>query len=234
MKHRHSQGVVAMHRNRLLFASVACGLLAAAPLAVSYADWYVGGSIGQSSIDATAGEIEEAFLIDDDFVATGTTLDKTDTGWKAFVGYRFFPIFSLEAGYADLGQATFNTTIVEAPPPNDAMTPFPIEGTATVDGAQVAAVLQVPLAGPFSVLAKAGAFRWEAKFTELITDTGVTRVARTEDKTDALYGVGIQLQFADRLGARLEWERLDNVGEGIGGREGRDVDFFSVGVVFGF
>lgn len=54
-----------MHRNRLLFASVACGLLTAAPLAVSYADWYVGGNIGQSSIDATAGEIEEAFMKDD-------------------------------------------------------------------------------------------------------------------------------------------------------------------------
>src|SRR5918995_2150752 len=159
-----------MDRNRFLSASVACGLLTVAPLAASYADWYVGGSIGQSSIDATAGEIEEAFLIDDDFVAAGTTLDKTDTGWKAHVGYRFLPMFALEAGYADLGQATFNTTIVEAPPPNDAMTPFPIEGTATVDGAQLAAVLQVPLAGPFSSLARAGAFRWEAKFTELITD----------------------------------------------------------------
>jgi len=223
-----------MHRNRFLFASVAGGFLTAAPFAASYADWYVGGSIGQSSIDATAGEIEEAFLIDDDFVATGTTLDKTDTGWKAFVGYRFLPMFALEGGYADLGQATFNTTIIEAPPPNDAMTPFPIKGTATVDGAQLAAVLQVPLAGPFSFLARAGAFRWQAKFTELITDTGVTRVARTEDEIDALYGVGVQLQFADTLGARLEWERLDSVGEGIGGREGRDVDFFSVGVVFGF
>lgn len=223
-----------MNLNRLLSASVVCALLTVAPLAASYADWYVGGSVGQSSIDATPGEIEEAFLIDDDFVATGTTLDKTDTGWKAFVGYEFLPMFALEAGYADLGQATFSTTIVEAPPPDDAMTPFAIRGTATVDGAQVAAVLQVPLPGPFMLLGRAGAFRWEAKFTELITDTGVTRVARTEDKIDALYGLGVQLQFGEALGARLEWERLNDVGEGIGAREGRDIDFFSVGVIFGF
>jgi OmpA-OmpF porin, OOP family len=223
-----------MSLTRFLLTSVAPGLLTVAPLAASYADWYVGGSIGQSSIDATASEIEEAFLIDDDFVATGTTLDKTDTGWKAYVGYQVLPMLALEAGYADLGKATFSTTIVEAPPPDDAMTPFSIRGTATVDGAQLAAVLQVPLPGPLSVLARAGVFRWEAEFTEVITDTGVMRVARTEDKIDALYGVGVQLEFPGPLAARLEWERLDSVGEGIGGREGRDIDFFSVGVVFGF
>ena len=48
------------------------------------ADWYVGGSVGQSSIDVGTDEIEDAFLLDDDFVATGTSLDETDTGWKAF------------------------------------------------------------------------------------------------------------------------------------------------------
>jgi OOP family OmpA-OmpF porin len=223
-----------MARKHLLLGCIACGVLTIAPLANSYGDWYVGGSIGQSRIDATADEIEDAFLIDDDFVATGTTLDKTDTGWKAYAGYQFLPMLGLEAGYAELGRATFSTTIVEAPPPADALTPFSIEGTATVDGALLAAVLQVALPGPFAFLARAGAFRWQAKFTERITDTGMTRVARTESKIDALYGIGAKLQFSDALGARLEWERLENVGEGIGGREGRDVDFFSVGVVFEF
>jgi hypothetical protein len=48
-----------------------------------------------------------------------------------------------------------------------------------------------------------------------------------------MYGVGVQVQFA-ALGARLEWERLQSVGEGIGGREGRDIDYFSAGIVFEF
>jgi OOP family OmpA-OmpF porin len=222
-----------MEPNRISLGGALCGLLATAPLSTSHADWYVGANVGQSSIDTSAGEIEQAFLIDDDFVASGTTLDKTDTGWKGYVGYRFLPLLSLEVGYADLGKATFNTTIADAPPPFGDFTPFDIDGTATADGPQASLLLQVPLRGPVSAFARAGAFRWEAEFTEFIPDTGTTRVARTEARTDPMYGIGVQLTFA-ALGVRLEWERLESVGEGIGGREGRDIDYFSAGVIVEF
>lgn len=222
-----------MDRTPPKLISFFCALLIAAPVATAHADWYLGANVGQSSIDASAGEIEQAFLIDDNFVASDTTLDKTDTGWKAYAGYRFIPWLSVEAAYADLGKATFNTTIVDAPPPFEDLTPFDIVGTATVDGPQLSALVHLPLPGPFSVFARAGAFRWEAEFTEFIPETGTTRVARTEARTDPMYGVGTQVQFAS-LGVRLEWERLESVGEGIGGREGRDIDYFSAGVVFEF
>ncbi|MGH8168214.1 MAG: hypothetical protein ACREQ1_13310 [Woeseiaceae bacterium] len=146
---------------------------------------------------------------------------------------RFLRRLLLEVGYADLGKATFNTTIAEAPPPFGDFTPFDIEGTATADGPQASVLLHVPLLGPMSAFARTGAFRWEAEFTEFIPDAGTTRVARTEAKTDPMYGIGLQLQFA-ALGARLEWERLESVGEGIGDREGRDIDYFSAGVIVEF
>lgn len=222
-----------MARPVSLGVNLVCVILTAAPFSAACADWYVGANVGQSRIDASASEIEQAFLIDDDFVASGTTLDKTDTGWKAYLGYRLFSVLAIEAGYADLGEATFSTTIVDAPPPADAITPFRLEGTATADGPQVSALLDVPLFGPFSAFARAGAMRWTAEFSEFIPDTGTTRVARTEAEVDALYGVGVQLKFS-ALAARLEWERIENVGEGIGGREGRDIDFVSAGVVFDF
>lgn len=218
-----------MNRHRFLAIGAACGLLVSS----AHGDWYVGANVGQSSIDASADEIEDAFLIDDDFIASGTSLDKTDTGWKAYLGYRFVSWLSVEAAYADLGKATFDTTITAAPFPFDTLTPFDLEGTATADGPQLSAVLQTPLAGPLSAFARAGAFRWEAEFTEFIPGIDTTRVARTEAKTDLLYGVGLQVDFAV-VGARLEWERLENVGEGIGARGGRDIDFLSVGIVFDF
>lgn len=214
-------------------ANLVCVTLIAAPFTAACADWYVGVNAGQSRIDASADEIEQAFLIDDDFVASGTALDETDTGWKAYVGFQVFSILAIEAGYADFGEATFSTTIVDAPSPFDAITPFDLEGTATADGPQLSALLDVPLLGPFSVFARAGAMRWTAEFSEFIPDTGTTRVARSEAEIDALYGAGFQLKFG-ALAARLEWERVENVGEGIGGREGRDVDFVSAGVVFEF
>jgi OOP family OmpA-OmpF porin len=224
---------------RLHVAPLVCTLFAAtafpvaAPAAAPY--WYLGASTGQSRIDATTGEIDEAFLIDDGFVASGTTLDKTDTGWKAYLGYRFNRIFALEGGYADLGEATFKTTIVSAPAsPGLPTPPFPINATATANGVMFSGVLHLPLTAHSSVFAKAGVFGWEAEFTERIPGTGITRVKRTERETDAVYGAGAELGLSDALRLRLEFERFEDVGQGIGGREGRDIDFISAGIVLGF
>ncbi len=223
--------------SHLRFPAWFCALLFAAfgsSAASAQPSWYVGGSVGQSAIDATSGEIEQGFLADDAFVASNTTLDKTDTGWKAYLGYRFNRVLAAEGGYADLGEASFTTTIVSAPPPLSTLTPFPIHATATARGVFLSGLAHLPVTQAFSLFAKAGAFRWETKFTERIPGTGITRVSRSERKTDPFYGVGLQLQFSSLLGGRLEWERFKDVGEGIGGREGRDVDFISAGIVFQF
>jgi hypothetical protein len=221
-----------MHARTLLAVGAMC--VAMVPSQDADAGWYLGAGAGQSRIDATTEEIEQAFRIDDAFTATGTTLDKTDTGRKAYLGYRFAGLFAIEGSYADLGNATFHTTIVGAPAPLDALTPFPIQGTATADGIELAALLNIPLPGRFSLLAKAGAFRWQAEFSEVIPATGVMRVDRTEEETDSMQGIGLQMRVAPLLAARIEWERLNDVGRGIGGRDGRDIDFLSASVVFNF
>ena len=206
-----------------------------APLTVSaQSSWYLGASVGYGVIDATTGEVEQGFLSDDGFVATGTTLDKTDVGWKAYLGYRFNPYLAAEGGYVDLGEASFNTTIVSAPPGTNPAPPFPIHATATAKGVVLSGLAHLPLTDSFSLFAKAGLFRWQAKFTERIPGTDITRVSRSEEKTDPLYGAGLQLHFTPAIAARLEWERFKDVGSGIGGREGRDVDFFSAGILVQF
>jgi OmpA-OmpF porin, OOP family len=198
------------------------------------AGWYVGGSIGGSRIDVSADEIEDGFLIDDDFVASGTSLDKADFGWKGYVGYRLHELVGLELGYVDLGEATFDTTIIAAPAGSVRAPPFPIEATATANGPQLSAIAHLPLPGPLTLLARAGAFRWDAEFTEEIPDTSITRVNVDENDVDLTYGAGLGFMFNDSISARLEWERFEDVGRGIGARAGRDVDFFSAGVVLSF
>ncbi|HEU0200559.1 MAG TPA: outer membrane beta-barrel protein [Burkholderiaceae bacterium] len=202
--------------------------------ALAQSSWYVGANVGQSAIEASSGEIESGFLLDDGFTASGTTLDKTDTGWKAYAGYRFNRFFAAEGGYADLGEASFTTTIVGAPAGTTPAPPFPIHATATASGVFLSALAHWPVTQTFSLFAKAGAFRSEAEFTEVIATTGVTRVSRTERRTDANFGVGLQWMFLGNVGARLEWERFRHIGRGIGGREGRDVDFASVGLMAQF
>jgi opacity protein-like surface antigen len=196
--------------------------------------WYLGGSLGGSRIEVSADQIEDAFRVDDGFVATDTSLDKADFGWKGYAGYRLHDRLAIELGYVDLGEATFDTTIVDAPPGNVPSPPFSIKATATASGPELSAVANVPLPGPLLLLARVGAMRWEAEFTERVPEAGVKRVDIREEDVDLMYGAGIDLGFNAAISARVEWERFENVGRGIGGRGGRDVDFYSVGLVVSF
>jgi OOP family OmpA-OmpF porin len=196
--------------------------------------FYFGASAGQSAISASSGDVESGFLVDDAFTANGTTLDKKDTAWKLYAGYRFNRYLGVEGGYVDLGKASFNTTIVGAPVGTTPAPPFPIRATASARGVFLSAIAQWPLTQALAVFVKAGALRSEAEFTEVITTTGATRVSRTERRTDGNYGFGVNWAFSDRVSARLELERFKSVGRGIGGREGRDVDFASAGIMVQF
>jgi len=225
-----------MSHVRLVRSSVCLLVITGAlwPAAHAQSPWYLGASAGQSAIRADPGEIESGFLVDDAFTATGTTLDKRDSGWKLYAGHRFHRFLAVEFGYIDLGEASFNTTIVAAPAGTVPAPPFPIHATATARGAFLSAVAQWPVSSIFTVFGKLGAFRSEAEFTEVITTTGVTRVSRTERRTDVTAGLGLEWNITNALAARLELERFKDVGRGIGGRQGRDVDFASIGVVVRF
>jgi OOP family OmpA-OmpF porin len=196
--------------------------------------WYLGGGLGQAWFEASPGEVDRGFLIDDAFLASGTTLDKRDTGWKGYAGYRFNRIFALEGGYVDLGNASFDTTVVAAPPGTTPPPPFGIHATAKAQGVVFSALAHWPLSPTFSVFGKAGAFRSKAEFTEVIQATGNTRVHRSERRTDANFGIGLLWMASATVGIRVELERFKNVGRGIGGREGRDVNFASVGLTVHF
>lgn len=225
-----------MSTSRFFIGSLRCLLVAGCllPFAASAQSWYLGASGGQSAIQASPADVETGFLLDDGFTASGTTLDKTDTAWKAYAGYRFNRFLAVEMGYADLGKASFNTTIVAAPPGTTPSPPFPIRATATARGGFLSVIAHWPVTQNFSLFTKAGAFRSDVEFTEVIEGTGITRVSRTELRTDANYGAGLQWMFSGAMGVRLEWERFINIGRGIGGREGLDIDFVSAGLMVRF
>lgn len=214
-----------------------CFVVAASLLAVTaraQASLYLGASAGQSAINGSASEIDAGFFQDSGYTASGTALEKTSTGWKAYAGVRFNRFLAVEAGYADLGKATFNTTIVAAPPGTVPAPPFPLHASATADGEFLSGILEVPFSQEFSLFLKAGGFRSTTYYTEIFTETGMTRLSRSETRTDLDYGAGFRWMFSQIVGIRLEWEDFKNVGRGIGGRAGRDVYFISAGLVLQF
>ena len=79
------------------------GLSAAAP---SFAQWYVGGSIGKSDIKFNNAAQSDQFL-DLGFTNPTTVSNTKDTGYRLFGGYQLHKYITVEGAYVDLGTLVF-------------------------------------------------------------------------------------------------------------------------------
>jgi hypothetical protein len=120
---------------------LAFALLPAAALAGTESGFYVGGSLGEATVES-------------DFDGSGVNFDESDTAWKIFGGYNFgiIPLLDLaiEGGYRDLG----------SPSANIAGSSVGVE----VDGLDLFGLAGLTF-GPFGVFAKAGFISWDASAT---------------------------------------------------------------------
>ena len=166
--------------------------------------FYLGGSIGQASI-----ELEGSVDLDvPDF-------DENDFAWKIFGGYNvgLGPIdLGVEGGYVDFGS------------PSQA---FPVPVLLNVDveltGFNVWGIAGLDL-GLIDVFGKLGAIAWDGEAIANISDFG--SLGEDDSGTDLGYGIGARVNLGS-LSIRGEWERydIDNV---------EQVDMFSVGLSFSF
>ena len=185
--------------------------------------WYLGGNVGK-----TESKLEDDQLIKGLLSASATpgvnTTDNRNTGWKAFVGYRFNPYFSLEGGYFELGKFGF-TSAASAPAGT-------LGGNVEVKGLNFDAVVNIPFTEKFSLFVRAGANYADTR--DSLTGTGSFAVANANPKKRDLnykYGAGLQYDFTNSFGMRGEYERY-RINEPIAGRG--DIDFASVGLLFRF
>jgi OOP family OmpA-OmpF porin len=146
---------------------------------------YVGGSIGQASVD----------LCNEARAIGATRCDDEDTGFKLIGGYNFTDNFAVEGSYADFGSVSARATGLHV---RADATALAIAGKGTV-----------ALSDALSVFAKAGFARWDAD----VSVTGIG--GDDDSGTDLLYGVGGEYSFSERLAIRGEWERTDADGDDI-------------------
>lgn len=120
-------------------AIVLC-LLAVAAWQPAVADdgWFVGGAIGNGSID-------------DDI--SGFSFDSDSTAYRLYFGYQFNEYFAVDGGYSDLGD--FDAFIVQN------MMSVPVNADA--DGFLFNATGIIPLNNTFSLYGQAGVFFWDGK-----------------------------------------------------------------------
>lgn len=201
------------------------GAILSAP-AVAAPGWYLGANLGGTKYDASAADLDSSWR-SLGFTAS-SSVDDTDTGYKLFGGYQFNNNFALEGGYVDLGKMTFSSTISVAPA---GYTTGAISGDVkTKNGLFLDAVGILPVGNNFSVFGRLGMYSIE---TELSASGPAGSITKNDTESDFHWGIGAGYDFTQNLGARLEWERFNKVGNADKTGEG-DVDLWSAGIVYKF
>jgi OOP family OmpA-OmpF porin len=204
---------------------VGCAAMNSAYAASDDSFWYVGGNLGKSRTK-----------IDDDKIlsslqASGlpSTISDTDrdTAFKLFGGYKFNKNFAVEGGYFDLGQFSYTATTT---PPALAGT---LNGKAKFSGLNIDAVGFLPFTEKFSAFARLGLNYTQAK--DSFSSTGAVATpsnpSPSKDSANYKFGLGVQYDFTESLGMRVEAERY-RIDDAIGNKG--DVDMYSLGLVYRF
>lgn len=150
----------------------------------------------------------------------GFNCDTSDTGWKLFGGYQFTPIFGVEGGWVDVGETTVQGNVPGV---------GTLDGKGKGDGFVLAGTVGWPASDQFRLYGKLGAYFYNAEFKSTLN--GVVNESTDESGTELMYGLGGQFNFTERLGARLEWERYNDIDTKAMNQGPLDVDFFSVSLI---
>lgn len=171
---------------------------------------YAGVGFGQTSVDV------------DCILDISCSADDSDTALKIFGGYQFNPNFAIELGYYDLGEAKLTGT--------DSFLGF-TRARAEASGINFAVVGSFPVTERFTLMGKAGFFRWEVDYSEFTSSFG--SYSASETGFDPMFGIGGAFNFSEKLGIRVEYEKFLDVGdEDTTGQS--DVDLISASLVFRF
>ncbi len=199
------------------------GLSAAAP---SYAQWYVGGSIGKSDIKFNNAAQSDQFL-DLGFTNPSTVSNTKDTGYRLFGGYQLHKYIAVEAAYVDLGRFSFRTDVT----PRGSLT-----GSTRIDGFELSALGTLPIGDRFGLFARVGALAAQTKTSYTGGGSIETLIGGDTQKkrsTELVYGAGAMYNINKNLSVRGEWSRYERLGNiYTGGRT--DANLYSLGVVYRF
>ncbi len=190
--------------------------------------WYGGAGFGNSKTkdDTTCSDLASVF--DPGFTCS---TDDTGNGWKVFIGNQFNKNAAVKFGYVDLGKFTGNASGNVTVPPTIAMT---ASGDIKTKGFNLTLVGSLPVTNEFALLGRIGLFRWDVDVSASASGGGVSAGASdSATGTDLTFGIGAQYDFTKIVGARVEWERFQDVGDKNTTGQG-DIDLLSLSLVFRF
>lgn len=169
--------------------------------AVSAQDRYFVLSMGNSTYMGNAQSAADTALANAGQTGISSSISNRSTGYKALLGFKLSPQIAVEGGYVDFGSFNYAATTSG--------------GSVGADfrgyGLNASALRLAPVNSELSVFGKAG-----LTYSLMMGGGGISS---REDKLGVSYGVGARYHLTDKLGLRLEWERIY-----------ADVTLFSVGL----
>lgn len=140
-----------MHRSKFVVQSLAAlALISSSAAMAADSGWYVGASLGQSTVKDFC-----------DGLPATVSCDEKDTGWKLFGGHQFSKNLAVEFGWVDLGEATLSG-------PGGA-------ATAETSGFGASVIGAIPLGDSFSLFARAGGNYLKTEWAGVVSadDSGI-------------------------------------------------------------
>ena len=205
-------------------------LLAAALLSAfavpGYAQWYVGGAVGQSRAHSLDGGDRSSQFLGLGFDSASTSVDKTDSAYRVFGGYRMHRYVAVELGVDDFGR--YQVT-------SDVQPEGTFRSSARVSGVDASVLGLLPIGERFTLFARGGVISARTRVSydssgSVRTNEGVDSRQRN---SGALYGAGAMMQVAPRWNVRLDWTKYRRIGDDtLSSRF--DVSAWLVGVAYRF
>lgn len=188
--------------------------------------WYAGASAGQE----TFGDWSTVRELDDGSYAAESE-DNRGAGYRIFAGIDFLRYLGVEAGYADLGSASF---AAESDGSGFLWDAGPVREEAELQGADLSLLARAPLPGQFALVGQAGVFRWKSEGTGYGSVQGFGPTGylhEPEEGTDVLYGGRLEYDGlpAVRLTAAYTRSHFDLVY-----REDASLEMFALSAAYRF
>jgi OOP family OmpA-OmpF porin len=215
------------------FARIVSPLLVCAGLglaASAHAEgWYVVVFGGEASSEGLDQDELDASLVDVGFDLQSSSLDDSDTGFGATLGYQVNENFAAELSYVDLGDVSYQASNEQANPANESVT---LDTSAAGPVFSLLGIL--PVGERWDLYGRAGLALMDSEGEATATAGDVTdRISDSTDRSNMVLGAGVQYDVSDRFGIQLEWDRYFDVGsEEIVGES--DIDLFALGLRYNF
>ena len=195
---------------KLCAFAVGCVIAQASSAAELFLGPYIGAGGGQSFFDMNfAGQVNSAYSGTGFTVESANLTDDKDGAWKLYGGWRFHRYGAIELGYLDFGSATtqYDVGVPQGVARRD--------GRYRLTGWETSLAGTLPVGDRATVFAKAGVLFSRLKYSESGTNQfdEPTSFSATNNQSRFIWGLGGSFEVWQALSGRLEWQRVEKVGE---------------------